>query len=122
MCSKKTRKRFEKILDNINYSRSFDTKLGPRCVACFKNNSDISLVYYEKDNSVLFNILVKKSGKINIINHQIDEHAIFAAIYEIESIINNKKQKKRDIILEKLFENIDEYSFTNNIFGFTQYR
>ena len=33
-----------------------------------------------------------------------------------------KKQKKRDIILEKLFENIDEYSFMNNIFGFTQYR
>ena len=117
MCKKSVRRRFEKILDNINYSRVFNTKLGPRCVACFKNNNDISLIYYEKDNSILFNILVKKSGRINIINHQIDEHAIFAAIYEIESIINNRKQKKRDIILEKLFENIDEYSFMNNVFG-----
>ena len=117
MCKKSVRKRFEKILNNINYSRSFDTKLGSRCVACFKNNDDISLIYYEKDNSILFNVLVKKSGKINIIQSQIDEHAIFASIYEIESIINNKKQKKRDIILEKLFENIDEYSFMNRIFG-----
>ena len=122
MCKKSVRRRFEKILDNINYSRSFDTKLGPRCVACFKNNNDISFMYYEKDNSILFNIVVKKSGKINIINSQIDEHAIFAAIYEIENIIHNKQQKKRDAILEKLFENIDEYSFANNIFGFTQYR
>lgn len=122
MCNKKTYKRFEKILNNINYSRVFDTKLGPRCVACFKNNSDISLIYYEKDNSILFNILVKKSGKINIVGSQIDEHAIFAAIYEIENILNNKKQSKKDIILEKLFESIDEFSFTNNIFGFTQYR
>ena len=122
MCSKKTRKRFEKILDNINYSRSFNTKLGPRCVACFKNKDDICFIYYEKDNSILFNVLIKKSGKINIINSQIDEHAIFAAIYEIENIIHDKKQKKRDSILEKLFENIDEYSFGNSIFGFTQYR
>lgn len=117
MCKKSIRRRFEKILDNINYSRVFNTKLGPRCVACFKNNNDICFVYYEKDNSILFNILIKKSGKINIINSQIDEHAIFAAIYEIESIINNKKQKKRDIILEKLFESIDEFSFFDNVFG-----
>ena len=117
MCKKSVRRRFEKILENINYSRSFDTKLGPRCVACFKNGDDISMVYYEKDNSILFNILVKKSGRVNIVGSQIDEHAIFAAISEIESIINNKKQKKRDIILEKLFENIDEYSFLDNIFG-----
>ena len=121
MCNRKTYKRFEKILDNINYSRSFNTKLGPRCISCFKNNDDISLIYYEKDNSILFNILIKKSGKINIVGSQIDEHAIFAAIYEIESIINNRKQKKRDIILEKLFENIDEYSFISK-FNFTQYR
>ena len=121
MCNRKTYKRFEKILDNINYSRVFDTKLGPRCVACFKNNDDISFIYYEKDNSILFNILVKKSGKIKIVSNQIDEHAIFAAIYEIETIINNRKQKKRDIILEKLFENIDEYSFISK-FNFTQYR
>lgn len=116
MCNRKTYKRFEKIEKNINYSRSFDTKLGPRCVACFKNKDDISFIYYEKDNSILFNILVKKSGRVNIVGSQIDEHAIFAAIYEIETMINNKKQKKRDIILEKLFENIDEYSFMNNIF------
>src|SRR5574344_448365 len=122
MCNKKTYKRFEKILNNINYSRSFNTKLGPRCVACFKNKEDICFVYYEKDNSILFNILIKKSGKINIINSQIDEPEIFLAIYERESIINNEKQRKRDIILEKLFENIDEYSFHNNIFGLTQYR
>ena len=122
MCNRKTYKRFEKILDSINYSRSFDTKLGLRCVACFKNKDDISLIYYEKDNSILFNILIKKSGKIKIVSNQIDEHAIFAAIYEIESIINNKNQKRRDIILERLFENMDEYSFMNNIFGFTQYR
>jgi len=122
MCNRKIYKRFEKILDNINYSRSFDTKLGPRCVACFKNNDDISFIYYEKDNSILFNILVKKSGRVNIVGSQIAEPEIFLAIYEIENIINNKKQKKRDIILEKLFENIDEYSFVNNIFGFTQYR
>ena len=117
MCKKSVRRRFEKILDNINYSRVFDTKLGPRCVACFKNNDDISLVYYEKDSSILFNIVVKKSGRINIISTQIDEHAIFAAIYEIELILNNKRQRRRDIILEKLFENIDEYSFLDNIFG-----
>lgn len=122
MCKKSVRRRFEKILENINYSRSFDTKLGARCVACFKNHDDISLVYYEKDNSILFNIIVKKSGKINILGSQIDEHAIFAAIYEIECIINNKKQKHRDSILEKLFENIDEYSFQNKFFGFTTYR
>ena len=122
MCNKKTYKRFEKILNNINYSHSFDTKLGPRCVACFKNNNDISLVYYEKDSSVLFNILVKKSGKIDIINSQISEPEIFLAIYEIEQIIKNKKMQERDSILEILFENIDEYSFRNNIFGFTQYR
>ena len=121
MCKKSVRRRFEKILNNINYSRSFDTKLGPRCVACFKNNNVICFVYYEKDNSILFNIIIKKSGKINIVSTQIDEPAIFAAIYEIENIINNKKQRKRDIILEKLFENIDEYSFMNK-FNFTQYR
>ena len=122
MCKKSVRRRFEKILDNINYSRVFDTKLGPRCISCFKNNGDICLIYYDKDNSILFNIVVKKSGKINIVGSQIDEHAIFAAIYEIENIIHNKQQKKRDTILEKLFENIDEYSFSNNIFGLTQYR
>ena len=122
MCNRKTYKRFEKISKNINYSRSFDTKLGPRCVSCFKNNHDISLIYYEKDNSILFNILVKKSGKIDIINSQISEPEIFLAIYEIEQIIKNKKMQERDSILEILFENIDEYSFRNNIFGFTQYR
>ena len=121
MCNRKTYKRFEKIEKNINYSRSFNTKLGPRCVACFKNNDDISFIYYEKDNSILFNILVKKSGRINIIGSQIDEHAIFEAIYEIEQIINNKKYNERDNLLEKLFENVGN-DFNNNLFNFTMYR
>jgi predicted secreted protein len=123
MCNKKTYKRFEKILENINYSRSFNTKLGLRCVkAELSKHNEICITYYDKDNTELFHIGVKKSGEIKVYNTKIGKPEIFLAIYEIESIINNKKQKKRDIILEKLFENIDEFSFQNNIFGLTQYR
>ena len=133
MCQPKTYKRFLKLYNSINSSSVFNTKLGPRCVKvdfiksskCFNTEftkEQIWVIYYDFDNTELFNICIEKSGRITIINSRIDEHAIFAAIYEIECMVNNKKQKRRDIILEKLFENIDEFNFYNEIFGLTQYR
>lgn len=117
MCKKSVRKRFDKISNNINGSRVFNTKLGPRCIKVGSNKKEVCVTYYDADNSELFHIGIEKSGKINIYNTKIDKPEIFLAIYEIENIINNKIQKKRDIVLEKLFENIDEFSFKSRILG-----
>lgn len=122
MCKRKVYNRFDKIYKNINTSRVFCTKLGPRCVIMSKNKYEIFMTYNDYDNSELFHIGVKTNGRIKIYASKIDEHAIFSAIYEIENIMNNKANKRREDILEKLFENIEEFSFKDSIFGFTTYR
>lgn len=135
MCNRKTYKRFLNLSKyHSKYSCNhviYDTKLGKRDVYIsnpdYRTNS-IDLTYFDGVDSyipnldILFMLRIEKSGKINIIQSKIDEPAIFSAIYEIECLIHKDKIKKIDNILEKLFENIDEYSFQNNIFGFTQYR
>ena len=123
MCSKKTRKIFEKILTNINGSKIFNTKLGKRKIDIgLIPNKSIYFIYYDKDDTELFHLGINKNGRINIYNTKIGKPEIFLAIYEIENIINNNEQKKKDVILEKLFENICDFNFQNNIFGFTMYR
>ena len=122
MIKHKTYNRFDKIYKSINNSRVFNTKLGPRCIIMSKNKYEIFITYNDGDSSELFHIGVKNNGRIKIYASKIDEHAIFSAIYEIECILNNKTNKNRDRILEKLFENIEEFSFKDSIFGFTTYR
>lgn len=135
MCNRKTYKRFLNLSKyHSKYSCNhviYDTKLGKRDVYIsnpdYRTNS-IDLIYFDgideyiPNLDILFMLIIEKSGKINIIQSKIDEPAIFLAIYEIECIINDKKKKNIDSILEKLFENVDEYNFSNNIFSFTQYR
>ena len=131
MCNKRTYKRFEKIYEFIKkngknntgdiYFYFFNTKLGKRRASISRGKNAIILYYWDKDESMLFSLFVDNKGKLHTANSQIDEPAIFAAIYEIECIINDKKQKERDNLLERLFESIDEYSFMNK-FNFTQYR
>ena len=138
MCNKKVYNRFLKLSKyhskngHINHI-VYDTKLGKRDVYISKpdyKDKSIDVLYYDgasdylPDVPILFFLNINKSGKIEIkVNRlKIDEPAIFLAIYEIECIINDKKKKNIDSILEKLFENVDEYNFSNNIFSFTQYR
>lgn len=141
MCKRKNFKRFLKIHEYIKsdnyipyknepkfsnyYYKKFDTKLGQRWIASsygyFKYNNKkfhgIILEYKDNNGECLFLLRIEKSGRIFIMESKIDQPAIFSAIYEIESIINNKKQKYKDNILEKLFDNIDEFSFKDRIFG-----
>ena len=134
MCKRKTYERFKKIYDYIqksgapvgygsSFKYSFKTKLGIRDVITFLFDGNIALYYMCKKDSLepLFQLCIYKDGSIQKAQSKIDEPAIFAAIYEIECIINDKKQKERDNLLERLFESIDEYSFMNK-FNFTQYR
>ena len=138
MCNKKVYKRFLKLSKyhskngNINHI-VYNTKLGKRDVYIsnpdYKDKS-VDVLYYDgasdylPDVPILFFLNINKSGKIEIkVNRiNIDEPAIFSAIYEIEYLIHNNKKKNIDSILEKLFESVDEYNFSNNIFSFTQYR
>jgi len=124
MCKPKTYKRFSKIYEYIDKNSKhgdmvFNTKLGPRLVTSGKwPNKTIDLAYLDCDSTVLFDLLIYPSGKIEINQSKIDKVAIFSAIYEIECIIHNKKQSKDNSkVLERLFENIDEFSFQANIFG-----
>ena len=131
MCKRETYKRFLKIYefvkdnkdDEINgrfvrsFVKYFNTKLGKRRFHISKRDKEIYVSYWDFDKTMLFEFYIYKSGKIDIKNSKIDQPEIFLAIYEIENIINNKKQKYKDNILEKLFENIDEFSFIDRIFG-----
>ena len=130
MFKNKIYKRFEKIYkyfyDNNEITHTFHTKLGDRNVSCMKtiagmiltnginkevlystHRSDgVILIYNDKSEKnpaeVLFILAVDVNGKITIINSKIDEPAIFSAIYELECIIWDKKQKRKGEMLEKL--------------------
>lgn len=127
MCSRKTYNRFKKIHDYIlknsqsdigfvgNYE--FNTNMGDRIVYCAIFNNTIALLYLDNDKSELFSLHVKQGEKIWIVNSKIDEPAIFAAIYELECIIDDNKVKYRDSILERLFKSVDEYSIFDKIWG-----
>lgn len=124
MCSKKTYKRFKKIYDYIknhdDYTTNFSlfkTKLGSRYVGSIMDaEHNIIFIYKDYDESNLFKLSINKNGKIIVMYTKIDNPAIFAAIYEIECIINNKNKQHTDSILEKLFECVDEYSIATRLF------
>jgi hypothetical protein len=111
--------RFKSILDNINISKVFNTKLGPRNVACYEygQEKDIQFVYYDYDNTILFILDINKEG--NIIKYfsrkNIDDIAIFSAVYEIETLLYNEDINKKEDILNLLFDNIS-YNFNSTTY------
>jgi hypothetical protein len=126
MCKKETYKRFKRIHDYIQkngdictpsddsaykYVR-FNTKLGSRAIISSIMDKTLYLGYHDFDDSLLFTLSIEKSGRVKVVQSEIDKIAIFSAIYEIECIIHDKKSKKMDDILDKLFSNTNEYPFT----------
>lgn len=125
MFRNKKYKRFKKLYDyltdiNCKYTIEFDgvcykyktfkTKLGERAIIADKIGDSIVLAYHDYDNSLLFCIVCDKNGRITIPMTKIDEIAIFSAIYEIESIIWDKKQRKRGEMLESLMSYYRPYA------------
>ena len=125
MFRNKKYKRFKKLYDyitdiNCKYTIEFDgvcykyktfkTKLGDRAIIADKIGDSIVLAYHDYDNSLLFCIVCDKNGRITIPMTKIDEIAIFSAIYEIESIIWDKKQRKRGEMLESLMSYYRPYA------------
>lgn len=127
MCKKETYKRFNKIYEYMKnngeygiddhiyaYAYIFKTKMGDRCVEIIRTTKDVDLIskhdfiflYFDYDDEKLFQLLIKPNGKITVIQKKdnVDEVAIFSAIYELECLIYNKKYQERENILEKLFE------------------
>lgn len=94
---------YTKEFDGIFYKyKKFHTKLGDRCIIAHLVDKSIYIAYHDYDNSLLFVIAIEKNGKIEILQNVIDEVAIFSAIYEIECLIYEKKEKKRGEMLTKL--------------------
>lgn len=81
--------RFKKIHDKVTLFRVFDTKLGKRLVASGinKESNNIVLVYYDYDNTILYQLQIDTSGKIITTSSEIDNLAIFSSIYELETIL-----------------------------------
>ena len=117
MCNKQIYKRLKKLHDYItdrhcSYTREFDgvaykyktfkTKMGDRNVIASTLDKDVVIGYHDYDDSILFMIVCNTRGKITILKSCIDEMAIFSAIYELECLIYEEKQKSRSDMLEKL--------------------
>lgn len=101
---------YTKEFEGICYKyKTFKTKMGNRSVIADMLGKSVVLAYHDYDDSMLFCIVCDKNGRITIPKTEIDEVAIFSAIYELECIIWDKKQKRKGEMLEKLLSYYQPY-------------